>query len=283
MRIYYISVFMILLAVMAIGFTACSNNAAEVKGGVNEEAKNNAGSADSAKNAENEGISLSDLALFEEYMSGYEKSLALKEYMVAYDIKNLFEGESVVKEAIYKKGANERADMSSSQFESRGITTLEKSTSCTKDVQSGQSGWTCFEVKNKEEALSAASSVEVNITTSEEDVKQEKVIFSKDGTLDIAGTTANCWKTQRPADKFTDRTCISKEGILLYSRSETDGKVTEISATAYSLSVSDDVFVIPAGAKVETTADLIADLGLSCSDCEMMPEDSRADCLASCN
>ncbi len=283
MRTHHISFFIVALLLLATGLTACGNNAANPSAADTKISGSDAKSADSAQDLGSEGISASDIALFEEYMKNYEKSLLLNEYMVAYDLKNLFEGDAVVKEVIYKKGANERADMSSIQFESRGITTKEKSTSCIKDLQSGQSEWTCFEVMNKEEALSSAKDVDVSVTTSEEEISQEKVIFKKDGTISIAGTTADCWLTQRPADKSSDRICISDEGIMLYSRFDVDGNVTEISATAYSLSVNDDVFVVPQGAKVETTADLIKEMGLSCSDCELMPDESKADCLANCN
>ena len=60
----------------------------------------------------------------------------------------------------------------------------------------------------------------------------------------IAGMTAKCFQISN--SQGSSEMCYSSGGVPLYTKSESNGKTYEMTATDYSTSVSDSVFVLPA-------------------------------------
>lgn len=106
----------------------------------------------------------------------------------------------------------------------------------------------------------------------------ETYTVTLNGTMNIAGVTATCYKVVK--DGTTTRYCISAEGVPLYiSMSGGSASATVMSATSYSTSVSNSDFTPPA---VAQDIPKIPEGGDACSYCEYFTGDDKASCLATC-
>jgi len=97
----------------------------------------------------------------------------------------------------------------------------------------------------------------------------------------IAGISATCFEIT--GDDFEYEMCFSPEGVPVYVRSPTaQGDVT-LTASSYSLSVSDSVFDLPAE-PTELGGGLIGSDGEidTCGFCDQLSGDMKDQCIANC-
>lgn len=164
-----------------------------------------------------------------------------------------------------------RMDSAMGAVESRTYFVDNVYSSCTK---SG-ADWTCYQLQTQPDADSSAKF--------EDDVKSkpEDYTITADGTMQIAGVTATCYKIY-DLQNFETRYCFSAERVPLYVKTAGTANgvstSTEMKATSYSTSVSDSDFVLPAAA---------TELNLGggsdyCSYCSMLTGEDKEACLASC-
>jgi uncharacterized protein YcfL len=135
----------------------------------------------------------------------------------------------------YIKGLKRfRTDMSLQGMESRTYMVDDVYSSCTKVMDK----WNCFkiDVPKQDESDKAIQSNPTDYT------------IVADGTMNVAGTTAKCFKVTGLKIEGTFRYCYSNEGVLLYTKMQTAQATTEMTAKSYTTSVSDSEFVLPAEA-----------------------------------
>ena len=163
------------------------------------------------------------------------------EYMVSYDMTSTYEGEKTTTTmAMYIKGENVRTDTSYEEIESRFYNVDKKSTSCTN--QEGE--WMCIEFGIEED--NEDSTVE-EVDFEDDYYESDSIVIKKDGTMNVAGTTATCYKIEDIVDiEYSYRICYSKEGVPLYMEMKQDGMESKFVATAYSSKVKDSDFDLPA-------------------------------------
>jgi hypothetical protein len=204
------------------------------------------------------------------------------EWKVAYTIANTdSEGETATMQLTqYMKTEKKiRMDMMAAGTESQTFMVNGVATVCSKISGS----WNCFKMDTdqQEEQTPASERYETQI---EENPSDYGIVA--DGTKQVAGVTATCFKITQNADNVEARYCF-KDSVPLYIYTKSPDFTSEMTATSYSKSVSDSDFVPPAEAK-DINA-LVGGLGGGagstadpCSYCDMVPSDAKADCLANC-
>ncbi len=197
------------------------------------------------------------------------------EYKVAYDLKTVADKQTVAMQYTqYMKTEKKiRMDSTYQGMESQTYMVSDTYTMCTK--QSG--AWTCFKLDTPKEQAADTKAYETKI----EDNPSDYSTIS-DGTMQVAGVTATCFKITGVADKLTSRYCF-KDGVPLYIYMEYDGGSSEMKATSYSTRVSDSEFVPPA--KAQDMNALIGGAGAgadACAYCSYLTGTDKDDCLANC-
>ena len=173
------------------------------------------------------------------------------------------------------------------------------------------SAWACYKVSNQ--TFDA-------VTQAKADLQKDpsKYTIVADGTMQVAGTTANCFKVSGVQD-YDMRTCYSDAGVLLNYKvtgvQQGQSFAYEMTAKDYSASVTDSDFVLPAAAQdigsmmngfgagiganasasvggsgVSGDAGAGASVGSGtgygagsmCEYCSYLTGDQKAQCLASC-
>ncbi len=157
---------------------------------------------------------------------------ASRSWKVDYAVKAVTNGESSqVQMTQYFKDGKIRTDVTSSGVEVRTFVDGTTVNSC---FQAGGS-WNC-------------QASQVPATNVETDVKANADTYVADGTMSVAGTTANCFKGSNAQGDI--RYCISSDCVPLFvSYSATQSGVTvqtETKATAYAATVADADFALPA-------------------------------------
>jgi hypothetical protein len=172
-----------------------------------------------------------------------------------------------------------RMDFGSKEGEMRSYMVNNVYTTCY-----NQGEWSCMKIEGNDSDNSAMESREIQ-KDFEEDPTQWDI--GADGTKQIAGVTAQCYKmNEHGATEFV-RYCFAKEGVPLYVRMESKEGVTEMEATSYSTSVSDSDFVPPAEAKDLSTmyggaGGTSPAGGDACAYCNYLSGTDKDECLASC-
>ena len=184
----------------------------------------------------------------------------------------------------YIKGTNKmRFDSAYGGIESRSYFMGDLFYSCS----NSQGTWTCMKLAlSKDDTTKAMDDISSN---------KDDYTITADGTMQIAGVTANCYKVSgKNIESY--RACHSAEGVPLYvmmvSTSEGKSFTTEMKATSYSTVVSDSDFVLPAvatelpaiggGASGGASGTVEAGSGDLCSYCSYMTGSDKEECLASC-
>ena len=204
------------------------------------------------------------------------------QYKVTYDIVSISDGtQTSVQMTQYIKGTNKmRMDSTYSGIESRTFVLDKVMISCSQQ----QGAWTCLKLASQEDkSTQATDSIESNMSD---------YTVVADGTKQVAGTTANCFKvTGKDVQNY--RYCVSSDGVPLYMKmegtSEGHAYSQEMTATSYSKAVSDADFVPPA-----TPTEMPAlpsgygsanasGSGDACSYCSYLSGSDKDQCLASCS
>mgnify|MGYP005840539119 CR=1 FL=1 len=183
-----------------------------------------------------------EIGAFEEIQKYFTDKNSI-EFMVKYQMKTNANGQEFSGTMTqYFKGADRiRMDSETMGVESRVFMEETKYTMCSKQ----NNEWTCFEIDG-DEATSESDSVRNDV---EKNIKEWNI--KKIASRTIAGATATCYKTSK--DDNSVEYCFSKEGVPLYIK--TEGKesgvtfMSELTATYYSLSVSESVFEKPASSQ----------------------------------
>jgi hypothetical protein len=162
-------------------------------------------------------------------------------WKAVYDVKTTDAPTSELTQ--YMKGDMARIDMAVSGSETRAYMKSGYIYTCTK-----QPDWQCFKFPMTPEQKAAGVDTEIDKNPS-----SYKPVL--DGTLQIAGTTATCFKLTAPdstqAAGSTSRYCVSPEGVPLYAKvMKSSGEtMTEMTAKSYSATVPDSDFEPPAVAQ----------------------------------
>jgi hypothetical protein len=177
----------------------------------------------------------------------------------------------------YMKAEKVRSDVSVQGIESRTYAVDKTSTTCSK--MSGT--WTCYKSTAQED----------NLTQTEDKMRTDMTDYTvvTDGTKTVAGVATDCFKVTSKTDATVVRYCFAADGAPLYVKMESKDVVTEMTATAYTKSVSDADFVPPAEPKDmnaltgSPSADGAGAGGFdACSACGYLSGDQQEQCLASC-
>ena len=140
----------------------------------------------------------------------------------------------------YMKGENFRMDMEASGSDIRSYVLGKTIYTCTQ--LSGS--WTCYSLGGQaSEDEYATYSLQTGL-----DSEPEKYTVTRDGTMPVAGTVADCYLVV--STDGTVRYCISPEGVPLYVKTNAgsgdSGAISELVATSYQTSVADSEFELPA-------------------------------------
>lgn len=198
------------------------------------------------------------------------------EYKIAYTINTAELKNTPMTQ--YMKGRNMRIDATVDGVESQAYIKGSEIYSCSKAPE----GWFCvgFETTDSiKEQISYIPADHLDETHNAYNVKRME-------KRTIAGVSAQCYKTESTQDNSYSEHCYSSDNIPLYMKTvsgEPGTIATEITATSYSTSVSDADFELPAE---PMDIDLMMEAMLSgdpCDVCDMIPEESRQECLADCN
>ncbi len=202
------------------------------------------------------------------------------QWKAAYSFTTILAGASTSSEMTqYIKGATKlRTDLSASGQQIRTYVLSGIVYVCSSE---GGSSWSCMKVNSPTDDKS---------TQSKDDVEKNpsKYAIVADGTMQIAGATATCFKTTVEGTGDM-RECISAEGVPLYYRivgvSEGKAMEYEMKATSYTTSVSDSDFQLPA-APTELTVPSGGSSGgaggNACSYCSYLTGSQKDECLSSC-
>ncbi len=178
----------------------------------------------------------------------------------------------------YVKGTEKfRTDVSAAGMETRTYVMDNKAYLCTKTGE-----WSCLKFTvPKNDSSQASYELESELETD-----ASKYNVTADGTMQVAGVTAACFKVVS-ADAST-RYCVSAEGVPLYVKSsaQSEGQAVEyeMKAKSYSASVSDSDFALPAEPQ-EFSLPGANGSGAGanlCSYCGYMSGSDKTECLASC-
>ena len=196
------------------------------------------------------------------------------EWTVTYNIVTKAQGQEMKSTMIqYLKGINKiRTDITIQGVESRSYFINSVMTSCTKM----SAKWNCFKIEVPKDDMK-------NV---EEKVKSGSSDYSivSDGTKQIAGVTAKCYKLTGAKDSITTRYCYSAEGIPLYVYYEGPQVTSEMTALTFEKVAKDSVFEIPAGATTTTIPTSSPNTAQNdpCSACAYISGEAKDACLQSC-
>ncbi len=151
-------------------------------------------------------------------------------WKVVYDVTTGTEGTYEITQ--YEKGGNFRTDMAASGMQVRTYAVSGKISSC---VLAG-SAWTCTDTTGQ-------AGGETGDLGQQVESDPAKYAITADGTMPVAGTTANCYKVV--SSDGTARYCTSSDGVPLYVKASAQGTDTIMQAKSYSTSVADSDFALP--------------------------------------
>ena len=151
-------------------------------------------------------------------------------WKVVYDVTAGTEG--TYETTQYQKGGNFRTDMAASGMQIRTYAVSGKISSC---VLAG-SAWTCTD-------MTSQAGGETGDLGQQVESDPAKYTITADGTMSVAGTTANCYKVV--SSDGTARYCTSPDGVPLYVKASAQGTDTIMQAKSYSTSVADSDFALP--------------------------------------
>jgi len=204
------------------------------------------------------------------------------EWKIAYDLTVTTEGETMKSTMTqYMKTEKKfRFDSVYDGIESQMYMVNDVLTTCTK--MDGK--WSCFKIASGEKEETTPSNVKFE--ESFEESPDDYSILS-DGTKQVAGVTAKCFKVVEKAQDAVVRYCI-KDNLPLYVYTAYEGTTSEMIATSYSKSVSDSVFTPPAEAK--DLGEMMGAFGGAsggeggdmCAVCDYLSGADKDDCLANC-
>lgn len=205
------------------------------------------------------------------------------EWKVAYDLKSTYVGKTTnMQMTEYMKTEKKiRMDSAFDGIETQTFMVTDVYTTCSK--QDGS--WSCFKLDAKK-----TDGVDVQATEQKMEDNPNDYEITSDGTMQIAGVTATCFKIVSKQDKYTNRYCF-KDAVPLYVYVQTEDGTSEMKATSYSTKVSDSDFVPPAKAQdmgaltagVGSGAGIGSDSKMPCNYCDYMSGSEKTDCLKSCS
>ncbi|MCX6770372.1 MAG: hypothetical protein NT051_06930 [Candidatus Micrarchaeota archaeon] len=139
----------------------------------------------------------------------------------------------------YVKGDKSRIDSAVAGYTGRAYVLAGKYYSCMQQA----SEWTCYESSMDAAQADVQSQLQSN---------PSKYKSVSDGTKQVAGVTASCFKLEN-VEGAAMRYCFAKEGVPLYiSITGTSGgqaATIVMTATSYTTDVSDSDFALPAAAQ----------------------------------
>lgn len=208
------------------------------------------------------------------------------EWRIAYDTTMTIDGETTTTQmTLYLKGTDKmRTDATVPEFgESRTYVVDGVYTTCFQ--RSG--AWTCMKITPSDTDTTEAQ------RDFEQEVQEDAADYaiSLDGTKQVAGVTATCFKVTSSVDGFgLMRYCFSKEGAPLYTLIEGDAADsafrTEMIATSYSKNVADSEFIPPAEATEFGAGGTMPAGDASgdnpCAACDSLTGDAKEMCLSYC-
>ena len=201
------------------------------------------------------------------------------QYMVAYNVTSQAQGQQISSQMTeYVDGTSKmRTDASMSGIESRTYVLGKEIYSCT----SQQGSWVCLNMSTQQETGPTQAEGEISSNMSNYQIVA-------DGTMQVAGVTATCFKVTG-TDITYYRSCFSSEGVPLYVevQGSSGGQAysTEMVASSYSTSVPDSDFVLPAAATAlpSIAGAVNGSAGANaCSYCGYLTGSEKTQCLASC-
>lgn len=223
------AVLVLLLFVLAVA--GCKEEGTTTKDtvatkGAASEDSSDVGSAEA--DAEEESGGLTDD--FKELIS---KKTAL-EYTVTYGMTGSSQGSTVNYQMTQYFGGTDRFRMDSANggTETRTYLMDKKFYTCTK--QGGN--WICMSMSSQTDSPNKQFDDIAN--------NPDKYTVTSDGTKNVAGTTAKCYKIVTPQGNV--RQCFSNEGVPLYMETSFQGGSMKMEATSYKASVSASDFTLPA-------------------------------------
>lgn len=158
-----------------------------------------------------------------EYTVSYQNSMTANGKTQTYTMTQYFAGANKMRMDTKMQGVENRAYMLTDAFYS---------------CSNQQGSWMCIKIDRPEDATQEVDAVE----KSPDDYN---ILY--DGTMSIAGATAQCYKITLPTGMMKE--CFSKEGVPLYMQVKSGDVETEMKATTYKTSVSDSDFTLPAKAQ----------------------------------
>ena len=202
------------------------------------------------------------------------------QWKIAYNVDTQASGQKVSsKMTQYIKGQGKvRVDMDTQGIAVESFIVDGTVTSCTKM----NDAWNCYKTAVKDTQKSAQDT--------QKDIAKNPAdwTIAEDGTMEVAGVTAKCYKTVSTKQGYTARYCYSPEYAPVYMKVEAKDYTSEMIATSFSKSVSDSDFTPPAEAKElaamtgPTGAPKGSAGGDPCAACEQVPSQYRDQCLKSC-
>lgn len=178
----------------------------------------------------------------------------------------------------YVKGMQKfRSDVTAAGMETRTYVVDSNAYLCSKLGAS----WSCMKFAIPQNDSSQSSyQLENQLQTD-----SSKYTVTADGTMQVAGTTATCFKVV--STEGNTRYCVSAEGVPLYvlSNAQSEGKAVEfeMKAKSYSTAVSDSDFVLPAEAKeINLPSGDGSGAGDLCAYCDYLTGSDKTECLATC-
>lgn len=205
------------------------------------------------------------------------------EWKIAYDLTTTVDGETTKSTMTqYMKTEKKfRFDSTYDGIESQMFMVNDVLTACTK--MDGK--WSCFKITSDKEEESTPSNVKFE-ESFEENPDDYSIV--SDGTKQVAGVTAKCFKVVEKTQDAVVRYCI-KDNLPLYIYSAYEGTTSEMIATSYSKSVPDSAFTPPAEAK--DLSEMMGGFGGAsgtgpsgdmCAVCDYLSGADKEDCLANC-
>ena len=161
------------------------------------------------------------------------------QWKIEYDITSNMATAAKMQMTQYMKGDKSRTDSALGGYASRIYVLGNKYYNCMQQA----SEWTCYEISM------GTTQADVQAQIKSDPSKYKSV---SDGTMQVAGVTANCFKLDN-VEGAAMRYCFAKEGVPLYvSITSTSGGqtgTTVMTATSYTTDVSDSDFALPAAAQ----------------------------------
>jgi hypothetical protein len=162
-----------------------------------------------------------------------------REFRIEYDLKTTLEGQTTNSKTIeHVKGDEKvRSDLINGATETRTYFVDDALTTCS---HTG-SEWECarYDVSG-EEGLNTDVAAQL-----------EQFDVQRDGIMEVAGVSTNCYKVYSSAEESTVRYCFTSDALPLYVLTQTPEFTSEMTATTYSTTVADAEFELPEHADVE--------------------------------